>query len=89
MSEGCRGYVCAYALLSSAMAFFGVMTTYGTKGVINGANGGDIDLLKKSAVYLLALLLVQVILKHVSLKQFFKKIMRAFHAITAARCSTA
>lgn len=63
VSEGCRGYVCAYALLSSAMAFFGVMTTYGTKGVINGANTGDVDLLKRSAVYLLILLLLQVILK--------------------------
>lgn len=62
-SKGCRSYVGIYAVLSCAMAFFGVMTTYGTKGIVNGANGGDLDLLKKSAVYLLILLLMQVVLK--------------------------
>lgn len=56
-------YVAVYAVMSCALAFFGVLTTFGTKGVINGANNGDLSLLKSSAVYLLGLLAVQIIIR--------------------------
>ena len=62
-SKGQWRYVALYAALNSALAFLGVIMTYGTKGVINGANERDIALLKSSAVYLLVLLLVMVCLR--------------------------
>lgn len=62
-SKGQWQYVALYAVLNSAMAFFGVIMTYGTKGVINGANDRDLALLKSSAVYLLVLLFIMLCLR--------------------------
>lgn len=52
-----------YALLSAGLAYFGVLTTYGSKDIVNGAANQDLALLKRGALILLSLVLIQIVLK--------------------------
>lgn len=63
VSKGSWLFVFIYAILSGALSFFGIQTASGMKDVINGAVGGDLELLKKGALYLLFLILIQLFLK--------------------------
>ena len=62
-SKGSWLFVFLYAVLSAALAYFGILTAFGTKDIINGATRGDAELLKHGAIYLLILVLVQISLK--------------------------
>lgn len=62
-SKGSWLFVFVYAVLSAALAYFGINTAYGVKDVVNGAAGRDIELLKHGALYLLVLVLIQLALK--------------------------
>lgn len=62
-SKGSWIFVLLYAVLSAALAYFGILTAYGTRDIVNGATGRDFDLLKHGAVYLLILVLIQISLK--------------------------
>lgn len=62
-SKGSWLFVFLYAVLSAALAYFGILTAYGTKDIVNGASGADFELLKHGAIYLLILVLVQISLK--------------------------
>lgn len=62
-SKGSWLFVFLYAVLSAALAYFGILTAYGTKDVVNGAAGRDFELLKHGAIYLLVLVLLQITLK--------------------------
>lgn len=63
VSKGSWLFVFIYSVLSAALSFFGIMTAFGMRDVVNGATAGDLDLLKKGAVFLLALVLLQLALK--------------------------
>ncbi|MBR6531259.1 MAG: ABC transporter ATP-binding protein [Clostridia bacterium] len=63
VSKGSWLFVLVYAVLSAALSFFGILTAYGTKDVVNGATLRDAVLLKHGAVFLLVLVLVQLALK--------------------------
>ena len=52
-----------YSVLSAALSFFGILTAFGMRDVVNGATLKDPDLLKKGAVFLLVLVLLQLALK--------------------------
>ncbi|HAS38116.1 MAG TPA: hypothetical protein DCS04_05845, partial [Ruminococcaceae bacterium] len=52
-SKGSWLFVFVYAVLSAALAYFGINTAYGVKDVVNGAAGRDFELLKHGALYLL------------------------------------
>lgn len=62
-SKGSWLFVFVYAVLSAALAYFGIHTAYGVKDVVNGAAGRDFELLKHGALYLLFLVLIQLALK--------------------------
>lgn len=62
-SKGSWLFVFVYAVLSAALAYFGINTAYGVKDVVNGATGRDFELLKHGALYLLILVLIQLALK--------------------------
>ncbi len=62
-SKGSWLFVFVYAVLSAALAYFGINTAYGVKDVVNGAAGRDFELLKHGALYLLVLVLIQLALK--------------------------
>lgn len=62
-AKGSWVFVFIYALLSAALAYFGILTAYGTKDVVNGATSNDAALLKRGAIYLLILVVVQILLK--------------------------
>ncbi len=62
-SKGSWLFVFVYAVLSAALAYFGIYTAYGVKDVVNGAAGRDFELLKHGALYLLILVLIQLALK--------------------------
>ena len=62
-SKGSWLFVFLYAVLSAALAYFGILTAYGTKDIVNGATGADFELLKHGAIYLLILVLIQITLK--------------------------
>lgn len=62
-AKGSWIFVFIYALLSAALAYFGILTAYGTKDVVNGATSNDAALLKRGAIYLLILVVVQILLK--------------------------
>lgn len=62
-SKGSWLFVFVYAVLSAALAYFGINTAYGVKDVVNGAAGRDFELLKHGALYLLILVLIQLVLK--------------------------
>lgn len=62
-SKGSWLFVFVYAVLSAALAYFGINTAYGVKDVVNGAAGHDFELLKHGALYLLILVLIQLSLK--------------------------
>lgn len=62
-SKGSWLFVVVYAVLSAALAYFGINTAYGVKDVVNGAAGRDFELLKHGALYLLILVLIQLALK--------------------------
>lgn len=62
-SNGSWLFVFVYAVLSAALAYFGINTAYGVKDVVNGAAGRDFELLKHGALYLLILVLIQLALK--------------------------
>lgn len=62
-SKGSWLFVFLYAVLSAALAYFGILTAYGTRDVVNGAAGRDFELLKHGAIYLLVLVLLQITLK--------------------------
>lgn len=62
-SKGSWLFVFVYAVLSAALAYFGINTAYGVKDVVNGAAGRDFELLKHGALYLLILVLIQLALK--------------------------
>lgn len=62
-SKGSWLFVFVYAVLSAALAYFGINTAYGVKDVVNGAAGRDVELLKHGALYLLILVLIQLALK--------------------------
>lgn len=63
VAKGSWKFVIFYALLSAALSYFGILTVYGTKDVVNGATGGDLELFKHGALMLLALVLIQLALK--------------------------
>jgi ATP-binding cassette subfamily B protein len=63
VSKGSWLFVFIYSVLSAALSFFGIMTAFGMRDVVNGATAGDLELLKKGAVFLLALVLLQLALK--------------------------
>lgn len=63
VSKGSWLFVFLYAVLSAALSFFGILTAYGTKDVVNGATSRDAELLKHGAVFLLLLVLIQLFLK--------------------------
>lgn len=63
ISKGSWLFVFLYALLSAALSFFGILTAYGTKDVVNGATSHDASLLKHGALLLLVLLIIQLLLK--------------------------
>lgn len=63
VSKGSWLFVFIYSVLSAALSFFGIMTAFGMRDVVNGATAGDLDLLKKGALFLLALVLLQLGLK--------------------------
>lgn len=62
-SKGSWLFVFVYAVLSAALAYFGINTAYGVKDIVNGAAGRDFELLKHGALYLLVLVLIQLALK--------------------------
>lgn len=62
-SKGSWLFVFVYAVLSAALAYFGINTAYGVKDIVNGAAGRDFELLKHGALYLLILVLIQLALK--------------------------
>lgn len=63
VSRGSWLFVFCYAVLSAALSFFGILTAYGTKNIINGAVNSDLILLKKGGIQLLILVLLQLGLK--------------------------
>lgn len=63
VSKGSWLFVFIYSVLSAALSFFGIMTAFGMRDVVNGATWKDLDLLKKGAIFLLVLVLVQLALK--------------------------
>lgn len=63
VSKGSWLFVFIYAVLSAALSFFGILTAYGMKDVVNGATQQDIELLKKGGLILLGLVLLQIALK--------------------------
>ena len=63
VSKGSWLFVFIYSVLSAALSFFGIMTAFGMRDVVNGATAGDLELLKKGAVFLLVLVLLQLALK--------------------------
>lgn len=63
VSKGSWLFVFIYAVLSAALSFFGILTAYGTKDVVNGATLHDPQLLKRGAFFLLFLVLAQLALK--------------------------
>ena len=63
VSKGSWLFVFIYSLLSAALSFFGILTAFGMRDVVNGATLKDVDLLKKGAIFLLILVLVQLALK--------------------------
>lgn len=63
VSKGSWLFVFIYAVLSAALSFFGVLTAYGMKDVVNGATTHDINLLKRGALLLLLLVVLQLSLK--------------------------
>lgn len=63
VSKGSWLFVLFYAVLSASLSFFGILTAYGTKDVVNGATLRDAELLKHGALLLLVLLLIQLLLK--------------------------
>lgn len=63
VSKGSWLFVFLYAVLSAALSFFGILTAYGTKDVVNGATSHNAELLKHGALLLLALLIIQLLLK--------------------------
>lgn len=63
VSKGSWLFVFFYAILSASLSFFGILTAYGMKDVVNGAASHDINLLKKGALLLLFLVLLQLALK--------------------------
>lgn len=63
VSKGSWIFVVIYAVLSAALAYFGILTAYGTRDIVNGATSSNIELLKHGAIYLLILVTVQITLK--------------------------
>lgn len=63
VSKGSWLSVIFYAILCAGLAYFGVLTTYGSKDVVNGAANQDIDLLRRGAIILLFLVILQIALK--------------------------
>lgn len=63
VSKGSWLFVFLYAVLSAALSFFGILTAYGTKDVVNGATSHNAELLKHGALLLLVLLIIQLLLK--------------------------
>ncbi|MBP9988290.1 MAG: ABC transporter ATP-binding protein [Ruminococcus sp.] len=63
ISKGSWVYVFLYAVLSGLMAYFGILTAYGARDVVNGATYRDLDLLKHGGALLLFLVLSQLALK--------------------------
>lgn len=59
-AKGQWKYVAIYAVLACALAFFGTLTAYGTRMIVNGANDGDFETLKKGGIYLTALVVIQL-----------------------------
>ena len=62
ISKGSWLFVLFYSILSAALSFFGILTAYGMRDVVNGASGHSLELLKKGAITLLLLILAQVVL---------------------------
>lgn len=63
VSKGSWLFVFLYAVLSGALSFFGILTAYGTKDVVNGATLKDRELLLHGGLILLILVLAQLMLK--------------------------
>lgn len=63
VSKGSWLFVFIYAVLSSALAYFGILTAYGTKDIVNGATSRNYDLLIHGTVLLLILVVSQIVLK--------------------------
>ncbi|MDD6276493.1 MAG: ABC transporter ATP-binding protein [Clostridia bacterium] len=63
VSKGSWLSVIIYAVLCAGLAYFGVLTTYGSKDVVNGAANQDLHLLKRGALILLFLVILQIVLK--------------------------
>lgn len=63
VSKGSWLFVFIYAVLSAALSFFGILTAYGMKDVVNGATQQNIKLLEKGGLILLGLVLLQLALK--------------------------
>lgn len=63
VSKGSWLFVFIYAALSAALAYFGILTAYGSKDIVNGATSRNMDLLIHGALLLLILVLVQLVLK--------------------------
>ncbi len=63
VSKGSWLFVFIYSVLSAALSFFGIMTAFGMRDVVNGATLKDAELLKKGALFLLLLVLLQLALK--------------------------
>lgn len=66
VSKGSWIFVFLYAVFSAALSFFGILTAYGMKDIVNGASQRDVDLMKKGAVTLLVLVLLQILIRVVS-----------------------
>lgn len=63
VAKGSWLFVFIYAILSAALSFFGILTAYGMKDVVNGAVQSDLQLLKKGGLTLLGLVILQLALK--------------------------
>ena len=54
-AEGSWAFLLVYSVISSLLAYLGILTAYGTRDIVNGAAEKDLLLLKHGAILLLIL----------------------------------
>ncbi len=62
-AEGSWAFLLVYSVLSSLLAYLGILTAYGTRDIVNGAAEKDLLFLKHGAILLLILVSFQIVLK--------------------------
>ena len=62
-AEDSWAFLLVYSVLSSLLAYLGILTAYGTRDIVNGAAEKDLLLLKHGAILLLILVSFQIVLK--------------------------